>query len=137
MTVRLCVNITRKISQNLTFNSLVTLCVNCGVEQLLLRQITKPKHAPESKYTEWIDQFTSADQYAKLEGQMDQYLKKFGRLLRTTAFGMEIWEYRGLSISKSSYCIQDTNHNEDIRSLIFMEDGHLYTNWDTKASRIL
>jgi len=137
MTVRLCLNVTKKVNPSLAFNALVTLCRNNYVDQLLLRNITKPKFAKESGYTKWIDMNTSQQQYDTLVGQMNAYLKKFGRPLRKTAFGMEIWEYRGLSITKSSYCIQDSNHDADIRSLIFMEDGHLYTNWDTQASRIL
>jgi len=137
MTTRLCLNVTKKIPSNIAFNGLVTLCKNNHVDQLLLRNITKPKFARESGYTKWIDMNTSQIQYDTLVAQMEKFLEKFGRLLRRTAFGMEIWEYRGLSITKSSYCIQDANHDADIRSLIFREDGHLYTNWDTKASRIL
>ena len=137
MTVRLCLNITKKVSSSLAFNSLVTLCQRNYVDQLLLRNITKPKFAKESGYTKWIDMNTSQLQYDTLVEQMEAFLNKFGRFLRRTAFGMEIWEYRGISITKSSYCIQDSNHDADIRSLIFMEDGHLYTNWDTQASRIL
>lgn len=136
MTVRLCLNVTKMLSANLSFNSLVTVCKNKHIDQLLLRNITKPKFAPQSKYTKWIDENTSQEHYDRLVEQMESLLKKFGRFLRRTAFGMEIWDYRGLSVTKSSYCIQDSNHSTDIRSLIFMEDGHLYTNWDTKASRI-
>lgn len=137
MTVRACLNITKKIPSNVTFNGLVTLCKNNLIDQILLRNITKPKFAKESGYTKWIDMNTSRIQYDTLVEQMENCVKKFGRFLRQTEFGMEIWEYRGLSITKSSYCIQDSNHSTDIRSLIFMEDGHVYPNWDTVASRIL
>jgi len=47
---------------------------------------------------------------------------------------LRIYDYKGLSVSSSDYCMQDESGADDIRSLIFMEDGHLYTNWNSKAS---
>ena len=32
------------------------------------------------------------------------------------------------------YCIQEYNNTEDIRSLIYHQDGYMYTSWDKPAS---
>jgi hypothetical protein len=51
-----------------------------------------------------------------------------------TAAGAKVYDYDGIAVSYSDYCIQDYNDGDDIRSLIFQEDGHVYTSWNSKAS---
>jgi hypothetical protein len=48
--------------------------------------------------------------------------------------GIEVYDIMGMSVCFSDYCIQQENRMEDIRSLIFHQDGHVYTSWDSPAS---
>jgi molybdenum cofactor biosynthesis enzyme MoaA len=136
MTVRVTLNITRMIPEAISYNGLISLCKSVGVEQFLLRNIVAPTHAEESRYTKWISMNTSQAQYDRLEGQMKMCLETEGKFLRETEFGMRIYDYRGVSVTSSDYCIQDTAGPNTIRSLIFLDDGHCYTTWYSKASRL-
>lgn len=136
MTVRVTLNVTRKIPETLSYNGIISLCKSVGVEQFLLRNIVVPTHAEESRYTKWIKMNTSQAQYDRLVGQMKMCLETEGKFLRVTEFGMRIYDYRGVSVTSSDYCIQDSNDNTNIRSLIFLEDGHVYTSWNSIASRL-
>lgn len=136
MSTRVTLNVTNKIAKTISFNYLISLCKKHNVDQFLLRNIVAPTHAQVSEYTKWIEENTSQEQYDTLVGQMNICLDKFGVFLRETEFGMKIYDYRGVSITKSDYCIQDSSGDNNIRSLIFMEDGHVYTNWYSKASRL-
>jgi len=136
MTSRVTLNITNMIPEITTFQDVVLLCIAYGVDQLLLRNIVIPNNVPKSKYTKWIREYTNPAQYDKMVALMNEELRKNGKFLRSTAFGMSIWDYKGISVTNSDYCIQENSNDVDIRSLIFQEDGHLYTNWNSKASRL-
>jgi organic radical activating enzyme len=136
MTSRVTLNVTNMIPKTATFNYFISICKQHNIDQFLLRNIVAPTHAQVSEYTKWIDENTSPEQYDKLVGEMNMCLEKFGTFLRETEFGMKIYDYRGVSITKSDYCIQDSSNGNNIRSLILLDDGHLYTNWYSKASRL-
>jgi len=136
MTVRVTLNVTRMIPESVTYNGLISICKSVGVEQFLLRNIVTPTHAGESRYSKWISMNTSQAQYDKLVGEMKNCLNADGMFLRETEFGMRIYDYRGVSVTSSDYCIQDSSNNKNIRSLIFLDDGHVYTTWYSKASRL-
>lgn len=136
MTIRVTLNVTKMIPRTATFNYLISICKQHKIDQFLLRNIVAPTHAQVSEYTKWIEENTSPEQYDKLVGEMNMCLEKFGMFLRETEFGMKIYDYRGVSITKSDYCIQDSSNGNNIRSLILLDDGHLYTNWYSKASRL-
>lgn len=55
-------------------------------------------------------------------------------LVRTLSFGAEVYDIRGIGTTIMEYCIQENHGEEDIRSLIYQSDGHLYTSWDKKGS---
>jgi hypothetical protein len=42
----------------------------------------------------------------------------------------------GIAVTFFEYCVQDSNGEDDIRSLIYNQDGHLYTTWNSPASMI-
>ena len=136
MTSRVTLNVTKMIPRTATFNYFISICKQHNIDQFLLRNIVAPTHAQVSEYTEWIKENTSQAHYDKLVGEMNVCLDKFGLFLRETEFGMKIYDYRGVSITRSDYCIQDSSTVNNLRSLILMDDGHVYTNWYSKASRL-
>jgi hypothetical protein len=91
----------------------------------------------DSATAKWINENVDPEQYVRLFDEMKAACTLHGRFLRQLHFGPSVYAYRGVSVSYSDYCIQDSNVGEDIRSLIFLEDGHLYTSWNSTASAIL
>ena len=56
------------------------------------------------------------------------------RKLGETIHGMSIYDCKGISVLFSDYCIQEQANDNDVRSIVFHEDGHLYTLWNSAAS---
>ncbi len=136
MTVRVALNITDMIPLSYSFNDLLIACIEAGVDQLLLRNIVTPKFAHKSTYTDWIYKHTNPQRWTILMRNMEEELIEHGRKLRTTEWNSVIWDLKGISITTSDYCIQSESKDTEVRSIIFQQDGHCYTSWDSKASRI-
>jgi hypothetical protein len=56
--------------------------------------------------------------------------------VRRLPFGATIYDVEGISFTHFDYCVQDSNSDDEIRSLIYMEDGHMYTSWTYQSSKI-
>jgi hypothetical protein len=56
------------------------------------------------------------------------------RLIRDLATGVKVYDVGGISLAISDYCIQEQDSGSNLRSLVFQEDGHLYTSWGSRAS---
>lgn len=122
-------------ARGLSFKSLIKRCNEWGVDQMTLRNVVSPTNFKGlCKQVYWINENTDPRMYEWLREDMKDACKMKGRLLRTLPLGARVYEYEGIAVSYSDYCIQDYNNDNDIRSLIYDEDGHLYTSWDTKAS---
>ena len=122
----------------MTFYDFIDLCRAGSVDQLMLRQIVVPNYVEaDSATAKWINENVDPEQYDRLFNEMKDACTVRGRFLRQLHFGPGVYDYKGVSVSYSDYCIQDSNEGEDIRSLIFLEDGHLYTSWNSTASAIL
>jgi molybdenum cofactor biosynthesis enzyme MoaA len=133
---RASVNITSLIPQDTRFDALVEKAKEAGFQQLSLRNIVAPDNAKDDAVKRWIENNVNPKQYEALRNEMTDTLitKKQGRPLRSLPFGAVVYGYKDMSITFFDYCIQDYNTGEDIRSLIFLEDGHVYTAWNDKAS---
>lgn len=118
---------------NLTFQSLLEYCLKWNIDQLTLRKIVAPNYTNETVQSEWIKENVDPQLYLRLIGEIKQACKK-GHHIRTLPYGGEVYDFYGVAVSYSDYCVQDDNNTEDIRSLIFMENGHVYTAWNSKAS---
>lgn len=139
MTVRLAFNITDHMLDNFfDIDAYIDLCKIYNVDQMILRNIVNPNYIEgENIYSEWIKNNTKEEKYFKVCENFKKIIDEGkAQLIRTTKFGMKIYDYRGISVTYSDYCIQETNHSDDIRSLIYQADGHMYTSWNSKASRI-
>jgi len=72
--------------------------------------------------------------YSYLVGTLEAYPDK--SFVRSIPFGAKIYDINGISLTYFEYCIQESSSDSNIRSLIYREDGHLYTSWDKLGSII-
>lgn len=114
-----------------------------GFNQISFREITIPHFGivdtEESLYTSnWIEENIQKDSRIIKEFIENFHHKMIyeGKHIRSLPYGANLYDIKGISCTYFKYCIQDTSKDDDIRSLIFMEDGHLYTSWNSKASII-
>jgi len=137
LVTRVTVNITNKLPKDITFLQLVDLCRDTFVDQLMLRNVVVPNNVPlDIPTAKWISENVDPTMYPRLQNELKHVCEKKGMLIRKLSFGSLVYDYRGISVTYSDYCVQDDNDGEDIRSLIFMEDGHCYTSWNSKASAL-
>lgn len=140
-TVRVCLNVTDKIPEDFGFEEMVERCRRHGADQFLMRNVSVPRQAGEGDASRatarWIEAHARPRRWERLNAEAQKALSEGGVLRRTLNFGLRIYEYRGLSVSVSDYCIQDESGDEDVRSLIFDQDGHVYTAWNSRATRLL
>ena len=137
MLLRMTFNVTNGHKfRELSFQSLLEYCLKWGVDQLTLRKIIAPNYTEETEQTEWIKENIDSLLYPRLIGELKTACIKNGHHIRALPYGAEIYDIQGIAVSYSNYCIQDDNDTEDIRSLIFMENGHVYTSWNSEASKL-
>jgi len=133
MISRITVNITDLLG-GVTFSGLLAYCRENGISQLTLRRIVTPEDPKDKETAEWIAGHADGSDYLSLMDQARLYVAERGKLIRTLNHGVQVYDCQGVSFSYSDYCIQERNLGDNIRSLIFLEDGHLYTSWNSRAS---
>lgn len=140
MTSRVTLNVTDMLPSftEMRIMDYISLCKEYGVHQFSVRNIVAPNYTEPTKYHIWIEENTKEDLYQVL---MDDFLNERENggnihFLRKLPYGGNLYDVEGISYTSFEYCIQDSNNGDDIRSLIFQEDGHLYTSWNSMASRI-
>jgi len=136
--VRVTLNITDMLFENepnLSYEDFFKIFQANGVDQFSIRNVTAPKNSKNQKVSNWIKDHTNGlyDMFVK---EMDVFILEHGTMIRELPYGAVLYDVMGVSITSFDYCIQDKASENDIRSLIFMEDGHLYTAWNSKASRL-
>jgi hypothetical protein len=134
MVVRVCINLTKKITDHYNLPGIMAAIMSVRfVRQVLFRSINYPSTAtPGTSPVRWIDKNVDAKMYRIMyEVMISQGFPAVRTIPHT---GVTIYDWNGVSVCFSDYCIQETNKTNDIRSLIYHQDGHLYTSWDSKAS---
>lgn len=140
--IRVTMNVTNALEEcSLTY--LIEKCKTYGVRQFSLRDINYPKNFNPKighKERKWIDENNNRDIYGYLNDQIYEYSHKgiFLKypIIRKLPFGATIFDVDGISFTYFDYCVQESANDDEIRSLIYQEDGHLYTSWNSKASII-
>jgi len=107
---------------------------NYGIKQITFRKATIPSNSLDITTSNWIQNNTTKDHSYFLDYFRRDFTPK--HLVRELAFGSSVYDLGGISFSIIDYCIQEHNNTEDIRSLIYHQDGHLYTSWDKQGSII-
>ena len=115
---------------------LLEYCASNGIRQLTFRLTTIPyiyRTGEKSEATiKWIEENTKKSQKEFFES-INMFANS-ENLVRELAFGPKVYSAMGISITSIPYCIQEHNNTQDIRSLIYHQDGHMYTSWDKPAS---
>lgn len=137
MLVRLCINVTNKLGGIVTRPlPPFTQAYVEGVDQVLFRKIMVPENVRENDpVAVWIKENVDPTVYNTLYHEFVE--RKDVRFLRMTSFGMPVYSLKGVTVAFSDYCVQESHSDDEVRSLIFQEDGHLYTHWGDRGSIIL
>lgn len=136
--VRITLNVTDMLPDPrvFSFTDYISLCQEVGVDQFSLRQITIANNTERNETHEWIEKHAENNKYYQL------LIKQFSdnaysyQFIRALPYGAKLYDVNGISFTYFNYCIQDSSNGEDIRSLIYDEQGHLGTSWVSKAGRI-
>lgn len=132
---RVTINITNLLPEDITFEKLLKTCKLYGVKQMSLRQVVKPNNCEENKHTKWIDENVNPNMYNRLIQEFQRKAEQF-LFIRSLPYGAKLFDVKGISFTYFDYCIQDSSNGNDIRSLIYQQDGHCYTTWNNPASII-
>lgn len=122
--LRLCFNITDMLVA--TLDDLLSFAKEYSASQVLIRKITVPKPFEN----DWIKRYCDPKQYENMKYDAQN---RWG-VIRTTVFGSRVYNADGIALTFSDECIQQQAHEDEIRSLILNQDGHVYTTWDSPAS---
>jgi MoaA/NifB/PqqE/SkfB family radical SAM enzyme len=142
LVVRITVNVTDLLREE-DLDTIISFVKENNIHQINFRNIISPTKCEENSTHQWIQQHAQAKIYGKkkdetlYESYIHQLFKNYIKnsfSIRKLPYGARIYDVEGISITHFDYCIQERNNDDDIRSIIFMEDGHLYTSWGSKAS---
>lgn len=129
MVIRLCLNLNDHLQEYLIVNNVLTYAQEVGARQILFRNLSIPNGAEN----EWIEEH-GMGHYEKVMAQLKMIVDTEGKFMYKLATGESVYDVRGISVSHSDHCIQEEAESlNDLRSLIYLEDGHLYTGWNFQA----
>jgi len=114
----------------------LTLCKVFEIDQLSFRAVVKPNHTAPNNASKWIDENAKPEFVDNYVRNIMSDMKEKGRFLRNLPYGAKLYDCDGISTTYFEYCIQDNSGENDIRSLIFQENGNLYTTWNSEASKL-
>jgi organic radical activating enzyme len=132
LNTRITVNLSDKIKNGFLY--WLDQCKKHAIDQLSFRRITKANFTEKNSIHKWIDKHVPKNMYSEYMEQINEYPNK--REIRRLPYGAVLYDINDISVTGFDYCIEDQAEGEDIRSLIYEEDGHLYTAWNSDASRI-
>jgi len=133
--VRVCINLTDMIVGD--FVTIFEMVKESPVRQFLIRNVTFPGNARKCSQVTWIKAHVDSERYREMAYKFEENQVRLGKKPHTVLpYGMKIWEKDGISIAFSDYCIQEENNTSDVRSLVWLPDGHLYTGWGNRATII-
>lgn len=120
-----------------SFHEVIDYCKRNKIDQLSLRKPTVPAHIQDTqdarRTAQWIHRNTHLRKY---EWMIKEFMHRDYPPVRRLPFGATIYDVEGISFTHFDYCVQDSNSDDEIRSLIYMEDGHMYTSWTYQSSKI-
>ena len=136
--IRVTVNVSSMLNIDNTpiFETLIQKCKEHKIDQLTLRKLSIPLDPKDDSAAKWIQDHYCEELYTQLYEDAMHAIRK-SKHIRSTNYGTHIYDIGGIAFSYSDYCIQERSGDDDIRSLIFMNDGHVYTSWDSTASAFI
>jgi sulfatase maturation enzyme AslB (radical SAM superfamily) len=145
MNIRATINITESIlglfnGLKLSVNGFISYVSSFGVDQISLRKITIPTQVEKNILCEreetknavkWIKEniFIYEKEIDFFYKSFESYIRENGEKVCTLSFGAVLYMVHEVSCTVFDYCIQDETTEEEIRSLVYYEDGHLSRSW--------
>jgi sulfatase maturation enzyme AslB (radical SAM superfamily) len=132
LTVRFTINLVPDI-YNRNPKDFFIFANELGVHQLSFRNITIPSNPIDTetsrKTQEWIRENIDEEKVEEFLIAYQSYVQFWGEKVMDLPYGAVIYMINGVSTTYFDYCVQDESNGDDIRSLIYYEDGHLATTW--------
>lgn len=123
---------------NVELHYLLHFCQLNHIGQLTLRRATTPAQVISTEDSQatwhWIKNNTE-NEFKSLFEAIHRFQHP-ENLVRHLPWGASVYDIHGIAVTIIDYCIQESNNHDDIRSLIYHQDGHLYTSWDKPSSII-
>jgi MoaA/NifB/PqqE/SkfB family radical SAM enzyme len=140
--LRICINVVSNRYLTNDIKVILDEAIRVKADQLLFRRVTIPKiltNTSEAEKTRgWIVNNVDFEMYEMLHNEFKRLISEQNDLVRRMPHGALVYDYKNkISVSFSDYCVQECNNTDDIRSLILLTDGHVYTSWDKKSSILL
>lgn len=131
-TIRLTVNLLPGIYEKPP-EKYINYCNNIGIQQLSFRETTIPNYRKNTelsdKTAKWINNNVTEGGKSIFLDTYYRVLKEKGQHIMSLPYGADIYQVDNVSCTHFEYCVQDKNDSDDIRSLIYYEDGHMSTTW--------
>lgn len=121
---------------NTSFDDILEYCKTNKVSQLTVRIPTIPAKCVDTEESKEVQEWI-VNQNPEIQNSIltQMYAKtQNSDLIRILPFGPSVYDVQDIAVTTMFHCIQESNDHEDIRSLIYQADGHLYTAWDKKSS---
>jgi adenine C2-methylase RlmN of 23S rRNA A2503 and tRNA A37 len=106
-------------------NGLVNFCLENKVEQLTLKPVEVFKNTQNKSLVTWTQKRMISSETLK---KIQLFLEKNASRLRTLDFGGIVYDYNGQNLCITD-CLSNKPLSEDLRQLIFFQDGHLRYDW--------
>lgn len=132
-TIRITINLVNDILHHFSLKKIMTIIsdMEC-IDQVSFRSVSIPSNpvdTPASMHAQkWINDIDYITEYTFLR-TLNIILEEKGTVVQHLPFGATVYMVGNVSYTYFEYCVQDTNNNEDIRSLIYYSDGHMSTTW--------
>ncbi|GHU95394.1 hypothetical protein FACS1894208_08130 [Clostridia bacterium] len=128
--LRLCMNMTKELTQTYTPEALFAACAELGANQVTLRKLWSADD--DSPQTHWVKEFgaTDADMLPHVT-----YLRDCA-VLRTLEYGWTVRRVGAMSVVYDSDSMAKDGAKDDFKYLVVRPNGKLYSSWDDPASLI-
>ena len=116
------------------------LLVSKGVHQLTLRELAIPDFnvfKGSDAVSEWV---LRKGMKSPAVRALQAEVSSKGTLVRRNSFGVDVYDYHGLSTAvalRDDTCMSRNTDPNEIRSMILFPDGHIRTSWDLPGSILI
>jgi len=121
-------------------HNFLAVCKEHNIRQLTFRHATVPDNRVCTKQsreaTQWIEDHYCTAHYNMIIEEIQEKVTDEKDLVLELPFGASVYDIDDISVSYFDYCVQENSNGENIRSLIYQEDGHMYLTWDKQGSII-
>lgn len=139
LNLRVCLNMNDYIIMNDTddINDMVSeifnICSKVNADQITFRKLWSNDEGTDQY--KWVDKNVTKKTDNMID-EMKNRIKATGIYLGTLEFGANQFDYNGFSVVIDEDSMAQDAKKDAIKYLIFRPDGHLYSRWDSKASKI-